>query len=118
ASYHWASNQNFIVSTFATRLNGVPVVGGTQWIAWDAVDKQIRSWAFYSGGGFGEGSWTRDGNKWTIKTTAKTAEGKKASATNIRTKVDTDHLTWQITQLTVDGKTVPDPAPLKLKRAK
>src|SRR5262249_14903985 len=29
ASYHWAENQNFLVSTFATTLNGIPVVGGT-----------------------------------------------------------------------------------------
>src|SRR5262249_18463544 len=72
ASYSWAENQNFIVSSFATTLNGIPVVGGTQWIAWDAVDKQIRSWSFYSGGGFGEAVWTRDGDKWAIKVNAKT----------------------------------------------
>ena len=30
ASYSWAENQNFIVSEFATTLNGIPVVGGTQ----------------------------------------------------------------------------------------
>jgi uncharacterized protein (TIGR02246 family) len=53
ASYTWAENKNFIVSSFATTLNGIPVVGGTQWIGWDAVDKRIRSWSFYSGGGTG-----------------------------------------------------------------
>jgi uncharacterized protein (TIGR02246 family) len=118
ASYAWAENQNFIVSTFATTLNGIPVVGGTQWIAWDAVDKQIRSWSFYSGGGFGESVWTKDGGKWAIKITARTADGKKVSATNVLTKGDADHATWQITKLTVDGKPIPDPAPLKLKRVK
>jgi len=66
ASYAWAENQNFIVSSFATTLNGVPVVGGTQWIAWDAIDKQVRSWSFYSGGGFGEAVWTKDGDKWAL----------------------------------------------------
>jgi uncharacterized protein (TIGR02246 family) len=118
ASYAWEDNQNFIVSHFATTLNGIPVVGGTQWIAWDAVDKQIRSWTFYSRGGFGEATWTQEEGKWTIKTTARTAAGQKASAINILTKVDADHLTWQVTQLTVDGKQLPDPAVLKLKRVK
>jgi uncharacterized protein (TIGR02246 family) len=118
ASYAWAENRNFIVSSFATTLNGVPVVGGTQWIGWDAVDKQIRSWSFYSGGGIGEAVWTRDGGKWLVKTTARTANGKKVSATNVVTQVDADHATWQVTQLIVDGKKLPDPAPLKLKRVK
>jgi uncharacterized protein (TIGR02246 family) len=118
ASYEWAENQNFIVSSFATTLNGVPVVGGTQWIGWDAVEKQIRSWSFYSRGGFGEAVWTKDGNKWAIKTTARTADGKKVSATNVVTKTDDDHVTWQVTKLTVDGRSMPDPKPVKMKRVK
>ncbi len=118
ASYSWAENQNFLVSSFATTLNGIPVVGGTQWIGWDAVDKQVRSWSFYSGGGFGEAVWTREGNKWTIKTTARTADGKKASVTNVLTRVDADHATWQATHLTVDGKEMPDSPPVKLRRIK
>jgi len=116
ASYTWAENQNFIVSSFATTLNGFPVVGGTQWIGWDAVDKQIRSWSFYSGGGFGEATWTKDGSKWVIKITARTADGKKVSATNLLTRVDNDHATWQVTKLTVDGQLMPDAQPVKLKR--
>jgi len=116
ASYSWAENQNFIVSTFATTLNGIAVVGGTQWIAWDPIDKQIRSWSFYSGGGFGEAVWTKDGDKWAIKTTARTATGKKVSATSMLTKVDADHATWQVTGLTVDGKSMPDGPAQKLKR--
>jgi len=118
ASYSWAENQNFIVSSFATTLDGLPVVGGTQWIAWDAIDKQIRSWSFYSGGGFGEAVWENDGGQWLIKTTARSAAGQKLSATNIVTKVDDDHCTWQMTKLTVDDKAMPDPKPVKMKRVK
>jgi uncharacterized protein (TIGR02246 family) len=118
ASYAWAENQNFIVSTFATTLNGIPVVGGTQWIAWDAIDKQIRSWAFYSGGGFGEAVWTKAGDKWVTKVMARTAAGKKVTGTNTLSRTDADHITWQISNLVVDGQPVPDPKPLALKRAK
>ena len=32
-SFEWAENQNFIVSSFATTLDGVPVSGGSRWIA-------------------------------------------------------------------------------------
>jgi hypothetical protein len=59
ASYDWAENQNFIVSSFATTVDDVPVVAGTQWIGWDAVDKQVQSWSFYSRGGFGGATWTK-----------------------------------------------------------
>jgi uncharacterized protein (TIGR02246 family) len=116
ATFSWADNENFIVSEFATTLNGSAVYGGTQWIGWDAIDKQIRSWSFYSGGGFGQAVWTKDGDKWLIKTTARTADGQKVSATNVVTKADNDHMTWQMTKLTVDGKSLPDPKPVKMKR--
>jgi uncharacterized protein (TIGR02246 family) len=118
ASYTWAENRNFIVSSFNTTLNGIPVVGGTQWIGWDAVDKRVRSWSFYSGGGFGEATWSREGNAWSIRTTARTADGKQISATNVLTRVDADHATWQMTKLTVDGQSHADPKPVKLKRVK
>jgi uncharacterized protein (TIGR02246 family) len=118
ASYHWAENRNFIVSSFATTLDGLPVVGGTQWITHDAVDKKIRSYSFYSGGGVGEAVWSQEGNTWTIQVTAKSSAGKKLSATNILTKVDADHATWQVTKLTVDGEAMPDAKPIKLKRVK
>jgi uncharacterized protein (TIGR02246 family) len=116
ANYDWEENNNFIVSKFATTLDGIPVAGGTQWIGWDAVDKQIRSWSFYSGGGFGEAVWSRVGNEWSLKVTARTAAGKKVTATNLVTKTDNDHLTWQVTKLTVDGEAIPDLKPVKLKR--
>jgi hypothetical protein len=118
ASYDWAENQNFIVSSFAATLNGVAVVGRTQWIGWDPIDKQIRSWSFHSGGGFSEGAWAQDDNKWAVKTTTRTGDGKKVSATTVLTRVDADHFTWQATKVTVDGKAVPDGAVVKMKRVK
>jgi uncharacterized protein (TIGR02246 family) len=118
ATYEWADGESFIVSNFATTVDGKPVIGGTQWIGWDAIDKQIRSWSFYSRGGSGEATWTKDGNKWLLKTSARTADGKKVSATNVITKMDDDHMTWQMTKLTVDGQSLPDLQPVKMKRVK
>jgi len=118
ASYAWAENQNFIVSTFATTLNGIPVFGGTQWIGWDAIDKQIKSWSFYSGGGTGQAVWKKDGDKWLLATTARTADGRTVTGTNVVTKVGDDKATWQLTKLTVNGEPKPNPQPLNLKRVK
>ena len=118
ANYAWAENQNFIVSSFATTVNGIPVFGGTQWIGWDAIDKQIKSWSFYSGGGTGQAIWSKSGDKWFLTTEARTADGHKVSGVNVVTKVDNDHATWQLTKLTVNGEPKPEPPPLKLKRVK
>ncbi len=117
ASYSWAENDNFLVSSFATTLKDVPVGGGTQWIGWDGAAKHIRSWSFNSNGGFAEGAWSRDGDKWTIKVSATPRDGKKASATVLITKVDGDHLKWQSTKRMIDGEAAPDSAVIKMKRA-
>jgi uncharacterized protein (TIGR02246 family) len=118
AEYEPEYDGNFLVCTYSMTLDGVPVSGGTQWIGWDAIDKQVRSWTFYSGGGFGEAVWTKDGNNWASNIRARTAAGNHATATNVLTKVDDDTMLWQLTKLTVDGKTMPDLPPLKMKRVK
>ena len=116
ASFSWAENQNFITCTFVTTLKDVPVAGATQYIGWDAAEKQIRSWSFDSSGGFSEAVWTADGDRLVSKTTTTTREGKKVSATNIVTFVDPGHLTWTSTQRSVDGKSLPDTEVVKMKR--
>jgi uncharacterized protein (TIGR02246 family) len=118
ATYTWAENDNFLVSTFAVTLKDVPVAGGTQWIGWDGAAKGIRSWAFDSNGGFSEGTWSREGDKWTVKATATMRDGKKATSTNVITRVDPDRFTWQSTNRSVDGKAQPDSEVVKMKRAK
>jgi len=117
-SFEWADNQNFIVSTFATQVKNISIVGGTQWIGWDPLSKQIRSWTFDAHGGFGEGSWTKDGNKWIIKTNSVLQDGTKVAATNIVTVLDADTITWQSRDRTVDGKAVSDVKEIKMKRGK
>jgi hypothetical protein len=77
---------------------------------------QVRSWAFYSNGAFSEGTWSGNGNKWTAKVTTTTRDGKKLVATNILTRVDADHATWQSVKRTLDGKELPDTDVVKMKR--
>jgi uncharacterized protein (TIGR02246 family) len=115
-SFAWTENQNFLVSHFTTIIKGVSVGGGTSWIGWDPAAKTVRSWMFESSGGFGQGTWTRDGETWTSKTTATLPDGKKASVTNVVTRVDADTLTWEVKDRTLDGKPQPDVQPVKMKR--
>ncbi len=39
----------------------------TEIIGWDPDRRGIRSWIFTSDGRFGEGSWSRDGDSWTVQ---------------------------------------------------
>lgn len=118
ASYSWAAQGNFLVNTFDVTVQDVPVAGGVQWIGWDAAAKKVRSWSFLFNGGFAEGVWTRDGNKWKIAVEATTREGKKLTATNVFTKIDADHFSFQLIDRALEGKTLPDEKVVKMKRVK
>jgi uncharacterized protein (TIGR02246 family) len=118
ATYSWADDQNFLVSEFTTTIKQFAIGGGTQRIGWDAATKQIRSWVFENGGGFGEGHWTRKGNKWIVTATATLPDGKKMTATNTITRIDADTLTFESRDRTLDGKSIPDLKAITMKRSK
>jgi uncharacterized protein (TIGR02246 family) len=117
-SFAYTDDQNFMINTFTTTFKNLAIGGGTQWIGWDPIAKGIRSWTFETGGGFGEGAWTPDGNKWVVKATGVLRDGKKLAATNVLTRVDEDTMTWESKNRTEDGKNLPDIKPIKLKRVK
>ena len=117
ASYSWDANQNFILNTFDITMKDVSVASGTQFIGYDAAAKKPRAWAFFFNGGFAEGVWTPDGeNKWKIAVTATQRDGSKLTATNVFTKIDADHFSFQFTDRTRDGKPLPDDKATKMKR--
>jgi uncharacterized protein (TIGR02246 family) len=117
-SFAWAESQNFIVSHFATTFNDTLLGGGTKWIGWDPAAKRVRSWSFESNGGFGEGAWTPDGPSWTIKVNSVLPDGKKATVTNVVTRVDPDTVTVASRGRAVDGKELPDLKEVRMKRQK
>jgi uncharacterized protein (TIGR02246 family) len=115
-SYSWAENNNFLVGQFTTTLKEVPLAGGTQWIAWDPAARSIRSWVFDSTGSISEATWTRAGDQFFSKTTTTLPDGKRATSTNVVTRLDPDHMTVQWTRRAVDGKALPDTKVVKLVR--
>jgi uncharacterized protein (TIGR02246 family) len=117
-AFAWTESQNFIVSSFTTTFKNISIGGGTQWIGWDPLTKRARSWTFETNGGFGEGTWTQDGDKWVSKSTGVLHDGKKLTATNILTRIDAETMSWQATDRTEDGKALPDIKPIKMKRVK
>ncbi|HEX3727048.1 MAG TPA: DUF4440 domain-containing protein, partial [Pirellulales bacterium] len=84
-----------LLSEFTIQVAGHAVMKGSQRIGWDPLAKMLRSWVFDSEGGFSGGVYTRDGDRWIIKMTGVTHDGKPASATNVITRVDKDRMMWQ-----------------------
>jgi uncharacterized protein (TIGR02246 family) len=116
-SFAWSTDRNFIVSTRTVETKDGTLDRGTQWIGWDPVNKQIRSWNFEADGGFGEGAWTKDGDKWIVKTTSILADGSKVTATNVVSLLSADLISLQSKEQTVNGKAIPDTNESKMKRA-
>jgi uncharacterized protein (TIGR02246 family) len=114
--YHWGESQNFLIGEFTTTIKQFSVGAGSHRIGWDAGNKQIRSWTFEDGGGFGDGMWKRDGNTWTIKATATLHDGKKLTGINVLTRVDANTATFQFRDRTVDGQPVEAGKTLTFKR--
>jgi uncharacterized protein (TIGR02246 family) len=114
----WVENQNFLEASFSTTVKNVIVGSARQWVRWDPAAKQVRSWIIDASGGFGEGTWTHDGKKWSLKTTSVLQGGQKAEATYVLTRVDADTFTLQARDRSVGGKTLPDTKEVKMKRVR
>ena len=117
-SFEWSEGQNFILGTFAATFKNIALSEGTQRIGWDPIQKEIRSWTFGEDGAFGHGAWSKDGDRWVVKTELVLPDGKKIAATNVVTRVDADTVSWQSKDRTVDGKPSPDVKEVKMKRVK
>jgi len=107
-TYQWAKDKSFITASFTVNAQGGRDLQGTQVIGWDPVKKTIKSWVFDSDGGFGEGTWTRQGNQWRVSASSVLATGEKASSLNTYTIVDNNTFTFQSTGREVGGALLPN----------
>jgi uncharacterized protein (TIGR02246 family) len=104
----WSDDGNFLMRTFTVKHQGKDVMTVTQRIGWDPAAKQIRSWEFDSEGGFGEGKWGGDGDRWVIKHTAVRPEGTTVSATNTMVRERPDLVRWSSTDRYLGHEPIPD----------
>ena len=107
-SIAWSEDQNFLLRSYEIRVDGKADIKGTQRIGWDPLTKQVRSWVFDSRGGYGDGYWTRSGDRWIIKSTGVRPDGLTTSATQTLTRVNKDRLLWSSTDRTLGGETRDD----------
>ena len=104
----WTKNRKFLKRSFKVRIDEEVTLEGDQFVGWDPIAGQIRSWTFDSEGGFGEGLWIQDGNQWLVKASFVLADGSRASALNVYTFVDNDTIRWQSTNREIAGELQPN----------
>ena len=63
----WTRNKNFMTRSFTLSLKDRIEMAGMQIVGWDPAAKQIRSWVFDSEGGFAEGVWRHEGDRWFVQ---------------------------------------------------
>jgi uncharacterized protein (TIGR02246 family) len=114
----WARGNNFLTRNFKVSEGGDVLLEGWQIIGWDPREKRIRSWIFDSDGGYGQGTWTRDGNRWLVKETRVSADGTESSAEQTLTYVDPDHCTYESANRTLNGDPQPNIAKVDIDRVK
>jgi len=107
-SCRWTKNRSFFSRSFKVTMNKEVTLEGTQVVGWDPIESRIRSWTFDSEGGFGEGHWTQDGNRWLVKTSYVLASGERASALNVFTYVDQNTFRWQSIDREIAGELQPN----------
>jgi uncharacterized protein (TIGR02246 family) len=103
----WSEDGNFLLRKFTVKRAGKRVMTVSQLVGWDPVAREFRSWEFDSEGGFGEGHWSRDGNRWVVKESGVRPEGVTASATRVTVQVRPDLVQWKLFDRVVGGESVP-----------
>lgn len=103
----WSKDKNFLMRSFTVQRQGRPVLHVTQRIGWDPVARHIRSWEFDSEGGFGGGTWSRDGDRWVVKHSGVRPEGTTASATNTMVRERPDLVRWVSTDRVLGDESLP-----------
>jgi uncharacterized protein (TIGR02246 family) len=114
----WTINKNFLIRKYTIGGKSHLAFAGTEVIGWDPRQHTIRAWNFDSNGGFGESTWTRDGDRWVIQHSGVLLDGSKVSATYVLSRIDNDTVSLTTKDRKVDGQLQPGESEVKLYRVK
>lgn len=112
----WTKNKSFLNYSFRVAPSGGDDLEGTQVVGWDPAGGSIRSWMFDSDGGWGEGTWSKNGDNWVVKFRQVMPDGGQAEATNIYTQIDANTLVWKSIGRKLNGEFLPNIDDVKLVR--
>ncbi len=112
----WNSTGQYLIRKFLVEGEQDETLFGTEIIGWDPRAHRIRSWTFEPDGGFGESTWTRDGEQWVIDHHGTPANGGDLSVTYLVTLLDADTLKVEAKDRMANGEKQPAFPEMTLKR--
>jgi uncharacterized protein (TIGR02246 family) len=116
--YTWSRGGNFLTRSVTVKRAGNVTLEGWQIIGWDPIEERLRSWTFDGEGGYADGYFTREGNRWLLRETGVTPDGDRTSADQTMTKVSADKFTWESNNRTLNGDPRPGIGRIEINRAK
>jgi uncharacterized protein (TIGR02246 family) len=109
SSCKWDESGNFLVWKYKVQDKHANASGGTTYIGWDPLTKQITSWVFDSEGGHGDATWSRlADDQWMAKTSGILSDGRTASATQYIKQIGPDRASWTSLDRVAGGEPVPN----------
>jgi uncharacterized protein (TIGR02246 family) len=118
SQYSWARGGNFLTRNVTVKRGAETTLEGWQIIGWDPIERCIHSWTFDDEGGFSEGRWTQEGNRWLQRETGITPDGNRTTAENTFSKLSNDRLAWESNNRTLDGLPQPSIGRIEINRVK
>ena len=113
----WDESGNFLVWKYKVQNKNANASGGTTYIGWDPLTKQITSWVFDSEGGHGEATWSRlADDQWMAKASGILSDGRTASATQYIKRLGPDRTSWTSVDRVAGGEPVADIAEFVMAR--
>lgn len=116
--YSWARGGNFLTRSITVKRAGEVTMEGWQIIGWDPIEERLHSWTFDGEGGYAEGFFTRDGDRWLLRETGVAPDGSRTSADNTIAKISADRLTWESNNRTINGDPQPGIGRIEINRVK
>jgi uncharacterized protein (TIGR02246 family) len=118
SQFVWARGGNFLTRNVTVKRAGNITLEGWQIIGWDPIEERIRSWTFDGEGGFADGRWTREGDRWLLRETGVAPDGSRTSADSTFTKLSPDRFAWESNNRTLDGDPQPSIGRIEINRVK
>jgi uncharacterized protein (TIGR02246 family) len=108
ATCDWGPEKTFLIIHYMVDRGASEPKLVTLRIGWDPANETIRSWVFDTLGGFGEGTWQRDGNRWIVESTGVLPDGSTGSSTDVWGYGDENTYVWKSTEREIDEQPMPD----------
>ena len=118
SQFVWARGGNFLTRNVTVKRGGETALEGWQIIGWDPLEGRIRSWTFDSEGGYADGAWTREGDRWLVRESGVAPDGSRTGSEQTFTKLTADRFAWESNNRTLDGDPQPSIDRIEINRVK